>query len=138
MAQPGGSAQQGGQQQQPPPAPGGDGLPAEEEHGFPDQLDPEFPEEEEDLDQLDQAALLRLFVRNQQTQNRLIQMMSGGGKAKGKGGGAEWGLGVRGTVSDPESRVLVLFIGTTDLGHKNSLFGHKIFFLGHKIYFGAK
>ncbi len=78
MAQPGGNAQQGGQQQQPPPAPGGDGLPAEEEHGFPDQLDPEFPEEEEDLDQLDQAALLRLFVRNQQTQNRLIQMMSGG------------------------------------------------------------
>ena len=89
MAQPGGNAQQGGQQQQPPPAPGGDGLPAEEEHGFPDQLDPEFPEEEEDLDQLDQAALLRLFVRNQQTQNRLIQMMSGGGKAKGMANGGK-------------------------------------------------
>ena len=78
MAQPGGNAQQGGQQQQPPPALGGDGRPAEEEHGFPVQLDHDFPEEEEDLDTLDQAALLRIFVRNQQTQNRLIQLMSGG------------------------------------------------------------
>ena len=45
---------------------------------------------------------------------------------------------VRGTVSDPESRVLVLFIGTTDLGHKNSLFGHKIFFLVTRFILGPK
>ena len=76
MAQAGGNAQGG--PQAPPPAPGGDQQPAEEaEHE---------EEEEQDLEQLDQAALLRIFVRNQQTQNRLIQMMSGGGKGKGKGG----------------------------------------------------
>ena len=55
----------------PPQPPGGDDLPVGGES-----------EEEEEQD------LLRMFVRNQQTQTRLMQMMQGG-KGKGKVGGAE-------------------------------------------------
>ena len=63
----------------PPQPPGGDDLPVGGESE---------EEEEQDLEELDQAALLRMFVRNQQTQTRLMQMMQGG-KGKGKVGGAE-------------------------------------------------
>ena len=66
MAQAGGN----GGPPQPPPPPGGDDLPAAGEN-----VNEE--EEEVDLDQLDQTALLRMFVQNQQAQTRLMQALQG-------------------------------------------------------------